>query len=150
MVAVNRWRRVAIGLTVVLVCASCSADRRAAEDVVENRTIGTFNSIPTPLPPGPPGSLVRSERLLGAPNGSMAWRVLYRSTDVHGAPIAVSGIVLAPDRPAPKDGWPVVSWAHPTTGEYGRCAPSEGLDPFALIEGLHELLDAGYVIAATD
>jgi len=149
-VGMKRWRTVTIALVVVLVCASCSADRGVAEDVVQNRTVGTFNSIPVPLPPGPPGSLVRSERLLGAPNGSIAWRVLYRSTDVHGAPIAVSGIVVAPDGPAPKDGRPVVSWGHPTTGAYGHCAPSEGLDPFALIEGVHELLDAGYVIAATD
>ena len=110
----------------------------------------TFNSIPQPLPPGPPGSLIRQERLLGAPDGAIAWRVLYRSTDVHGATIGVSGIVVAPTWPAPKDGWPIVSWAHPTTGAYGDCAPSVGVEPFLLIEGLHELLDGGYAIAATD
>ncbi|MEJ1230105.1 MAG: lipase family protein [Galbitalea sp.] len=31
-----------------------------------------------------------------------------------------------------------------------NCAPSRELDPFFTIEGLHELLAAGYVIAATD
>ena len=110
----------------LLVVGGCSVGRHAAEGDVEKRTIGTFNSIPQPLPPGPPGSLIRQERLLGAPDGAIAWRVLYRSTDVHGATIGVSGIVRRAHRPAPRDGWPIVSWAHPTTGAYGDCAPSVG------------------------
>ncbi len=35
-------------------------------------------------------------------------------------------------------------------GAAARCAPSLGLDPFELIEGLHELLATGYAIAAAD
>ena len=124
----------------LLLLGTCSGGRRAVEGEVVKRAIGTFNSIPDPLPPGPPGSLVREERLLGAPDGAIAWRVLYRATDVHGAAVGVSGVVVAPARPAPRDGWPVGSWANPTTGAYGNCAPSVGVDPFLLIEGLHELL----------
>ncbi|MFN8025015.1 MAG: lipase family protein [Acidimicrobiia bacterium] len=118
--------------------------------MVEHATIGTFYELPDPLPAKSPGTLIRSERLLGAPDGAVAWRVLYHSTDLEGHDIGVSGIVMAPDRPAPAGGWPIVSWAHPTTGATGRCAPSDGLDPFALVAGSHELLRAGYVIAATD
>lgn len=124
--------------------------RQCSEDVVEHSTLGTFNVLPDPLPDGQPGQLIRSERLLGAPDGAVAWRVLYHSTDLDGNPIGVSGIVIAPDRPAPDGGWPIVSWAHPTTGAYGKCAPSEMEDPFALVAGSHELIEAGYVIAATD
>jgi len=93
---------------------------------------------------------VRSERLLGAPDGSEAWRVLYRSTDQSGAPMVVSGIVVAPIGAAPDGGRTVVSWAHPTTGAAKRCAPSLNVDPFILVEGIHELLDAGHVVVATD
>ena len=148
----TRRRRLLIGVgaTLVAVLATTGVVRQCSEDVVEHETLGTFNVLPDPLPAGQPGSLIRSERLLGAPNGGIAWRVLYRSTDLDGTPIGVSGIVVAPDRPAPDGGWPVVSWAHPTTGAVGRCAPSEGLDPFLLVAGLHELLDAGYAVAATD
>ena len=124
--------------------------RQLPEDELEHATIGTFDVLPDPLPPGQPGELIRSERLLGAPDGAVAWRVLYHSTDLDGNPIGVSGIVVAPDRVAPEKGWPVVSWAHPTTGAYGTCAPSAGLDPFLLVAGLHELIAAGYVVAATD
>ena len=38
--------------------------------------------------------------------------MLYTSTDPAGAPIAVSGVSVAPDAAAPAGGWPVVAWAH--------------------------------------
>jgi alpha-beta hydrolase superfamily lysophospholipase len=135
---------------VLAVLAVTGVMRQCAEDVVEHETLGSFDVLPDPLPDGPPGQLIRSERLLGAPDGAIAWRVLYLSTDVHGEAIGVSGIVVAPTRAAPSGGWPVVSWAHPTTGSRGRCAPSEAVDPFAFVAGLHELIAAGYVVAATD
>ncbi|WEO75990.1 alpha/beta fold hydrolase [Cryobacterium sp. SO2] len=62
----------------------------------------------------------------------------------------MSGLVIVPDGPAPKDGRTIVSWAHPTTGTAPRCAPSRGVAPFALIEGLTDLLSDGYVVVATD
>lgn len=95
----------AVVFAMLLLVGACSGGRRAVEGEAEKRTIGTLNSIPDPLPPGPPGSLIREERLLGAPGGAIA-------------------------RPAPRDGWLVVSWAHPTTGAYGDCAPSVGSRPF--------------------
>lgn len=140
----------ALGATVLAVLAGTGIVRQCSEDVVEHDTLGTFNVLPDPLPAGSPGELIRSERLLGAPDGAIAWRVLYHSTDLGGTAIGVSGIVVAPTAPAPPGGRPVVSWAHPTTGAQGSCAPSEGLDPFLLMAGLHELIDAGYVVAATD
>ena len=147
----KRRRRLLLVAAVVLgLLAATGIVRQCSEDVVEHAAIGKFYALPDPLPPRPPGTLIRSERLLGAPDGAVAWRVLYHSTDLDGRDIGVSGIVLAPDRPAPAGGWPVVSWAHPTTGATGRCAPSAGLDPFALVAGSHELLRAGYVVAATD
>lgn len=134
----------------LLLAVSCSAPRRAVEDVIEERTEGTFYDAPDPVPAGEPGTIVRSERLLGAPDGARAWRILYRSTDLRGDPIVASGIVVAPDLPPIGGKRAVVSWAHPTTGAATRCAPSVGIDPFGLIEGIHELLEAGYVIAAAD
>ncbi|MGZ6976378.1 MAG: alpha/beta hydrolase family protein [Acidimicrobiia bacterium] len=144
----RRWLTVAAAVLAVLVATGTL--RQCTEDVVEHATIGHFYDVPTPLPARPPGTLIRSERLLGAPNGSVAWRVLYHSTDLRGHDIAVSGIVVAPDGPALRGGRPIVSWAHPTTGSARGCAPSAGLDPFLLVAGLHELVRAGYVVAATD
>lgn len=118
----GHWAAVSVVLAIV---AGTGVVRQCTEDVVEHASLGTFNVLPDPLPPGRPGELIRQERLRGAPDGAVAWRVLYHSTDLDGTPIGVSGIVVAPDGRPPAGGWPVVSWAHPTTGAFGRCAPSE-------------------------
>ena len=44
---------------------------------------------------GPPGSLIRQEPMFGAPDGAAAYRVLYRSTNPEGGPIAVSASSLS-------------------------------------------------------
>jgi len=134
-----------------LLLSGCfEADRRLVEGVIEESEAPSFYEAPDPLEPGPPGELVRSEPIAGTMTGSVAWRVLYHSRDLNGVDILVSGVVVAPAGTAPAGGRPVVSLAHPTTGSAPRCAPSVGADPFDFIEGLRALLDAGYVVAATD
>src|ERR1700686_3939963 len=71
--------------------------------------------------PGTPGKLLRQEplpenRMLA--NASKSVRVLYTSTNgIDGkTPITVSGAIYIPKGPAPSGGWPVVAWAHGTTG----------------------------------
>ena len=99
---------------------------------------------------GPIGSLIREESRSGAAAGATAHKVLYRSTKPDGTPIAVSGIVIVPAGQAPADGWPIVAWAHPTTGVVPRCAPSLAIFLFQQIAGSRRLLEGGYAIAATD
>ena len=99
---------------------------------------------------GPIGSLIREEPRAGAAAGATAHKVLYRSTKPDGTPIAVSGIVIVPAGQAPAGGWPVVAWAHPTTGVVPRCAPSLAIFLFQQIAGSRRLLEGGYAIAATD
>jgi alpha-beta hydrolase superfamily lysophospholipase len=145
----------ALGTTLLLpalLLTGCLPDieRRAVEGAVEEWEAPAFYELPDPVPAGAPGEIHRSERLASTMDGTTAWRVLYHSTDLSGADILVSGTVIAPSGSAPAEGRPIVSWAHPTTGVAPRCAPSAGLDPFDLIEGLRALIDAGYVVAATD
>jgi acetyl esterase/lipase len=100
---------------------------------------------------GAPGTLIRQRRMrLPAPVGATAYRVLYRSTGLHDEPIPVSGVIVIPNGPAPPGGRPVVAWAHPTTGVVPRCAPSLALFVFQQIQGLREMIDRGYAVAATD
>jgi acetyl esterase/lipase len=99
---------------------------------------------------GPVGSLIRKEPRVGAPAGAIAYKVLYRSTKPDGSPIAVSGIVIIPAGQAPAGGWPIVAWAHPTTGIVPHCAPSLALFVFQQMAGSRRLLENGYAIAATD
>lgn len=99
---------------------------------------------------GPPGTVIRQEPMFGAPDGAAAYRVLYRSTNPEGRPIAVSGVIIVPTGPAPEGGRPIVAWAHPTTGVVPRCAPSLAMFIFQQIAGSRQLLDRGFAIAATD
>lgn len=139
-------------LALVLAATACSsgAERRTVEGEIEQRTIGTFYDVSTPAPAGDPGQILRSEDLLGAPDGTRAWRVVYSSRDADDQPIAVSAVIVAPNDGRADSDRPIVSWGHPTTGTAPKCAPSVGVDPFSTMEGVHELLDAGYVVVATD
>lgn len=98
-----------------------------------------------------PGQILRIWPQVGGTVGSgKAYRVLYRSTGLDGEAIAVSGAVFVPDAPPPKGGRDVVAWAHPTTGVAERCAPTLLPDLSGTIPGLDEMLDRGWVVAATD
>src|SRR6202789_2166244 len=99
---------------------------------------------------GTQGTIIRQEPMMFAPAGAAAYRVLYRSTGLHDEPIAVSGIIVVPPRPAPEGGRRIVAWAHPTTGIVPRCAPSLAIFHFQQMPGLRNMVERGYIVAATD
>ena len=141
---------VVAGIAIGVSGCTQDADRRLVDGYVEEISEQPFYALPSPIPAGDPGGIVRTEQLTSAPAGTIAWRVLYHSTDVTGAAIVASGTVITPDTPAPSSGRPVVGWGHPTTGAVQRCAPSNGIDPFDLIEGMGDLINAGYAVASAD
>ena len=75
--------------------------------------------------------------------GEVGLRIMYHSTDAEGEDRAVTGLVSYPEGEAPDGGWPVVSWAHGTTGIATMCAPSRGdsTAPGFGIEGVHVATD---------
>ena len=102
----------------------------------------SFYSAPASLA-GPPGTVIRQEQMHGAPAGASARRVLYRSTGLDGRPVAVSGVVILPLGEPPPGGWPIIAWAHPTSGIVPRCAPSRAMFVFQQIQGLREMTARG-------
>ncbi|TAL73734.1 MAG: alpha/beta fold hydrolase [Rhodanobacter sp.] len=83
--------------------------------------------------------------------------ITYRSRGVHGEPIVVSGYALLPKDAPPKGGWPVLAWAHGTTGVTDTCAPSGDyvggpIHPYetAMETALDWWLARGYAVVATD
>src|SRR3954454_18787802 len=70
--------------------------------------------------PGKPGSIIRIWLLEGGGPGmggnGDAFRILYRSTNPSGEPIAVSGAIYIPSGSAPADGRNIIAWTHPTSG----------------------------------
>jgi pimeloyl-ACP methyl ester carboxylesterase len=117
------------------------------------QTPAAFYTPPATLP-RTPGALIRSRPAARHASLSAARRnrvVLYRSTSPSGAPVAVSGTVAVPKGRAPRGGWPVISWAHGTTGIADACAPSRanvlgGYDNRLL----NRWLRAGYAVVRTD
>ena len=98
-----------------------------------------------------PGTILRVwPQIGGSVDNAKAYRIIYRSTGMNGEPIAVSGAVLFRDAPTPRGKRDVVAWAHPTTGVVERCAPTLLPDLSGTIAGIDEMLDRGFVIAATD
>ncbi len=111
-----------------------------------------FYDPPSPLVPAPPGALIRSEPFTGydLPPGAHAVRILYHSRARDGRDIAASGVVLLPAGTPPVGGWPVIAWAHGTSGVARQCAPSLMRDVEYGSEGLMPMVAAGFAVVATD
>jgi len=126
----------------------------------------TVYDAPDPLPSGKHGDLIWATEIKTDIPGARAWKVLYRSTDIHDVATPVSGMVLAPVGAAPAEGRPVVTYAHGTTGLNRDCGisrvdnPAKDASFYFLsdsaddmdsgIPGLTEMIAAGYVVVATD
>jgi dienelactone hydrolase len=153
----------AAGLAAVaglLLLAACTGGRTDAggpstsvpPTTAPERPPEAFYAVPDPLPPGPPGALIRATPIAGLSvlPDSRAWAVLYHSRDFDGRDVAVSGLVVAPPGTAPPGGRPVVVWGHGSAGLADRCAPSHGGLMGAFGPWLGGLLQQGMVLAATD
>lgn len=128
-------------------------------------TGAAFYDPPAPLPTGQHGDLIWANSV-PAPDHARACRILYLSTLHDGTKIAVSGVAVWPDRPAPDGGRNVLAWAHGTVGGPRQCAPSAAADPavnlndyFSFqsdlgidvgVPALTDFLDAGDAVVATD
>jgi pimeloyl-ACP methyl ester carboxylesterase len=99
-----------------------------------------------------PGGLLRKEAFEGyrIPTGASAVRILYHSQNADGGDVATSGVVLIPAGNAPPGGWPVIAWAHGTSGVARMCAPSLQKDMEYGEEGLMPMVRAGFAVVATD
>ena len=119
-----------------------------------------FYDPPSPLPAGANGDVIRHEtstfyidpiQLLKA--DASVQRIMYRSTDTHGSPIAVTGTVLTPSASwlgfGPR---PIIGYAVGTQGVGDDCAPSKTLAAGFEYEGpfIAGLLARGYGVVVTD
>lgn len=118
-----------------------------------------FYKPPKKLPPQH-GKLIWSRKAnptVTLTSGAWTRNVLYTSKSLSGKRIAVSGSVTVPRGRAPKGGWPVITYAHGTTGIADICAPSRNTangPANAYITYTNPELDAwlaaGYAVLRTD
>jgi pimeloyl-ACP methyl ester carboxylesterase len=79
--------------------------------------------------------------------GANGQRILYHSTSAQGDDVAVSGFIVYPKGDPPEQGWPLIAWAHGTTGLGDSCAPSNDAENDQLAQAL---VGFGYAVVATD
>jgi pimeloyl-ACP methyl ester carboxylesterase len=148
-----------IQLAAVIVAVTCAATAQAANVPQPNPAQGDGGVSPfytwAGEIPARPGQMLRSEPLdptLGLAMAGDQRRILYTSTDgIDGkTPVVVSGAFFTPKGDAPAGGWPVVAWAHGTTGLADVCAPSWNKRTERDAAYLNTWLQQGYAIVATD
>jgi hypothetical protein len=106
-------------------------------------------------PTQPDGTVVRVDPLdpsLWVPGTGQGYRLTYVSRDGFGHEARTTGEVLLPAGSAPAGGWPVISWAHGTSGLADDCAPSR-VGPAEKARDFSYLatwMQQGYAIVGTD
>ncbi len=120
---------------------------------------GAFYKPPKNMPKGHGKIIWQREATKLAPieGAKINKTILYTSKSPQGDRIAVSGSVSIPKGKAPKSGWPVISYAHGTTGAADSCAPTR-VRPTSVVAPyvayvhpqLQDWIDAGYAVVETD
>ncbi|KAA0235397.1 MAG: putative inactive lipase [Acidimicrobiales bacterium] len=109
----------------------------------------SYYTPPDALAEGEPGDILSKEPIeIPATTNGQAWKITYVSTVPSGDLVPVTGVIVRPDGEPPEGGFPVVSWAHGTTGVGDQCAPSN-TTPFTFL-GMEDLVNSGIAVAATD
>ncbi|MFJ8598692.1 lipase family protein [Streptomyces shenzhenensis] len=169
-----RTRLLSLAVTVTAACLGVQAVPAAAAtapDTVVSRgvPIPAFYQPPAALPAAD-GALIRSEPLplalslpgINGPLPGRATRLMYKSTDSAGRPVAVTGAYLEPAAAWRGGGArPLVALAPGTMGQGDQCAASLGLEHPLLFNGLtvsvgyedlaiYRLLAKGIAVVVTD
>lgn len=103
-----------------------------------------------------PGGLVSAEELVDLDpqlraKASLAARIVYVSTSgINDSHSLVTATVFVPKGDPPPGGWKIVAFAHPATGIQSQCAPSASPTLLGSAPDVAALLDAGYLVTATD
>ncbi|HET9393546.1 MAG TPA: lipase family protein [Candidatus Rubrimentiphilum sp.] len=109
--------------------------------------------VPSPLPSAPPGTVIWSRPFTGGSllkNAASNTLALYHTVSAAGRDVAVSGTIAIPKGSPPPGGWPVISWAHGTTGNAPQCAPSKAAVQNGEQRFLEQWISRGFAVVQTD
>jgi hypothetical protein len=139
-----------------LLVALCALVAAAPASALTAPAGDAFYTPPNPLPAGSAGDVIwsrTSPSSVASGSNATAYKILYRSTDVAGAAIAVSGTVLVPNAAWTGAGTrPLTAYASGTQGWADSCAPSHEMDAGNFDEGfaVTNLLNKGWAVVVTD
>lgn len=104
-----------------------------------------------PIPaPGVTAQTVALDPALSLPDAGHAVRSAYGTLDQHGEPALATSATFLPHGTPPPGGWPVIAWAHGTTGLGDDCSPSTQPRSDRDAEYLGHWLRQGYAVVAAD
>lgn len=125
-----------------------------------------YAQLQTLSPKGVLGQIIKKARIPTTVPNAEAWRIAYVSSDLFDRKTLSTAILVAPKGKAPKEGRPIIAWAHGTTGTAQNCGPSQVIDPakalnqYFMINGdswtdyglpaIERFIDEGYVVVGTD
>lgn len=142
------------GFMLIVSLGLVMAPARAAPSDVGDGGVPAFYAWSGALP-GEAGVVLAEEPLpadFSVPGAGRATRILYTARDgiTDKGMVPVSAAVFLPRGTPPKGGWPVMAWAHGTTGIADVCAPSAR--PRGERDGRYiaSWLDAGFAVVASD
>ncbi|GAA4807017.1 prolyl oligopeptidase family serine peptidase [Tomitella cavernea] len=134
----------ALTLAPTVSAAPAPAPAAAQAGALAQLAPGTLLSSPVEIDPSAAGGA------LWIPGAARAWKLEYRTSTSGDGPAASTGTVYVPEGQAPEGGWPVVSWAHGTTGLGDSCAPSDTGWSQRDLDYLAHWMGQGYAVVATD
>src|SRR5882724_4315962 len=154
---VRRWVALLSAATVLVTAIRASAETPAVTTTgrsVGDGGVSSFYVWKEALPASA-GVMIREEPLPKSQLQAAAAqniRFLYNSTDGVGGHdhVSVSGAMYLPSGTMPKGGWPIIAWAHGTTGIADVCAPSWQGRTERDQQYLDAWLSQGFAVVATD
>lgn len=121
-----------------------------------------FYDAPHELSDAPPGTLLKVEKATDTskyliPSSCALSRFIYQSETLTGSKVPVSAYILWPYSPRSSQqppgeggGYPVVAWAHGTSGFDPNAAPSHHKNLWQHFLAPYQIALQGYVVVATD
>lgn len=108
------------------------------------------NATPTSTAPGTVTASTTLQADHSLRGTADAHTLTYWTIGPHDQPMLAAGVVHVPEGVAPQGGWPILSYAHGTTGIADHCAPSVNPTPDRVAENLEHWLAQGYAVVLTD
>lgn len=132
-------------LSTSLLLTACGGGSSDDSPVTTNPSGTPANNIQNPV--------VKVDAYTSTNLGSVAAEssiLTYKMLGQSGQEVQATSLVFTPNTPAPAGGWPIVVWAHGTTGVADACAPSKSALTDSTKDLISKLLAAGYVVVAPD
>ena len=111
-----------------------------------NSTTSDVNTISNPVVGTPTAYTLSDLSSVAADSVIMT----YKMKGINGTEVQATSLVFTPKTAAPASGWPIVVWAHGTTGVADQCAPSRNALNTYIQGMISKFLAAGYVVVAPD